>query len=281
MISELLEEYKETSDSSLKEDFKRALWSSDIIYKKFQKTYTYDVNEEILGDRTDLIELFNTYKEIKITLCKSFYNKTLRPIDYIRVHINNMYGFLTDKEVYLPRQYYQLLLSPKHEYFKAIEDIKNGHEANYKEIKNRIEIALIQSAEIKENAAKNKTNLKWNEYKELINTYIDRLFENYKPPHEYEEENGWKMKVTRDGWSEDNYVVKYFCKSLTGYLRNYVNSVRPKEKKKKTCLVCKTEIIVENLNKKYCNKCLKKITKERRKINNKNYYTKKKIKTAK
>ena len=132
---------------------------------------------------------------------------------------------------------------------------------------------------LKDEAIKKKISLSWTDYKKLIRKYAERLFENYKPPHEYEEEHGWQMSVYVDGWSENNYVVKYFCKSLTGYMRNYVKSKQPKQVKIKMCNNCQSDMEVSHKNKKYCGDCLKNLTKIRREKNNKKYYDK--IKTAK
>lgn len=277
-LSEILEDYKEASDEQRKKEiieyFTDLLWGSKFTYKTYKSYYKYQVSEELLGYNQDLIDLFNKYKVTEFTFCKSYYKKNLDSIDYIRVHLNNMYGYLTDSNVYLSKDYYQLLLSPKSEYYEAIEQIKNREMVNSFEIEERIKEALTKAEYIRDKSIDKKIKLKWSEYKSLVNTYIERLFNNFIPLHEYEQIHGWEMKVDIDGWNEDNYIIKYFNRSLTGYLRNYMKSLQPKEIKFKQCNHCGTDFEVLSRNKKYCEPCLKQATKERRRINNQRYYKK-------
>lgn len=262
MLSELLEEYKESSDDrklELVKEFTNMLWKSKYVFKTYKKYYTYRINESALNNRSDLIELFNKYKTVEFIFCKSYYKKGLESIDYIRVHVNNMFGFLVNKEVYLSKDYYQLLLTPKDEYYLTIEKLKNGEDVDCNEIEERIILALKEAEQVKEKSLEKKLDIKWKDYKKLINTYIERLFNNYMPQYEYEEKHGWQMQINIDGWNEDNYVIRYFSKSLTGYLRNYVKASRPKEIKEKKCAVCNIDIENTVNNKKYCESCAKTI----------------------
>lgn len=271
MLSEIIEKYQESNEYHMSEiikEFTDLIWNSKYGFKTYKKYHIYKVNEDLLNNRNDLIQLFNKYKIIEYMVCRSFYDTELNPVDYIRIHINNMYGYLTSKDIYLSKEYYKLLLTPKHKYFATIDKIKNGEEINCDEIQIEIATALNEVEVIKEKSNNKKLDLKWLDYKKLINMYIERLFNNYIPPHEYEKKNGWEMHVNVDGWSEDNYIVKYFCKSLTGYLRNYVRNSKPKEVKKKKCIKCGTPIDNTNNKKKYCLTCAKFIKNEQ----NKKYY---------
>lgn len=264
MLSELLEEYKETDkNKQVIREFTKLLWDSKYTFKKHKKYYKYEVDKEVFKDRQDLIELFEKYKLIEFTFCKSYYKKRLEHIDYIKIHINNMYAFLVDKTVYLPKEYYQLLLTPKNEYFTTLKALKNGEVVDYDKVNHKIEFSLMEAEEIKSQAIHNKINLKWSDYKDLINIYTERIFNNYIPPNEYEAEHGWEMKVNVDGWNEDNYIVKYFCKSLTGYMRNYVKSLNQEEKK---CKNCGKAIDTTSNRQKYCEKCKKEIIKKQTRL---------------
>jgi hypothetical protein len=184
-----------------------------------------------------------------------------------------MYGLLIDKDVYLPKEYYQLLLTPKREYYNTIELIKKGENVSFENIKNKIEFSFMEAEQIKNESQNKKINMKWFDYKNLINAYIERIFNNYIPVHEYEEKHGWEMKVNVDGWSENNYLIKYFCKSLTGYMRNYIRDSKPKEIIIKKCTECGKDIKCITNMKKYCEECAKekeKIRKRNWKRNNKN-----------
>jgi hypothetical protein len=277
LLSEILEEYKESNEeqkAKLIKEFTNMIWKSKYSFKTYKKYYTYKVNEELLNGRNDLIEMFSKYQIIEFTFCKSFHGTKLNSIDYIRIHINNMFGYLVDKNVYLSREYYHLLLVPKNEYFKTIEKLKNGENVNCEEIENRIIQSLQESEIIKEKSLEKKLNMKWSDYKKLINTYIERMFNNYIPPHEYEEKHGWEMHVNVDGWNENNYIIKYFCKSLTGYLRNYVKSINRKDKQ---CEICNITLIGIT-KKRYCEKCAIKRKKESNKQADKKYKRKKREK---
>lgn len=269
MLDELLDEYKETMNINLIKEFTDMLWNSKYTLKKHKKFYKYKINEYELKEREDLISLFDKYNYIELTFCKSYYKKRLSYIDYIRVHVNNMYAFLVDKSVYLPKKYYQLLLTPKKEYYRVVESLKNGEIVQCEDVKANIENALTEAEQIKLSAIEKKIELKWKDYKKLINTYIERIFNNYLSPTEYEKKYGWNMDVNVDGWSENNYVIKYICKSLTGYMRNYLKANIIKEK---ACVICGIDISNKRSNK-YCGKQCWKVG--RRTINQR-YYAKNK-----
>lgn len=255
MLNEILENYYEDQDGEIIQDFKLSLWGSKYVFKKYKKKYTYEVNEEKLNNNKDLIELFKKYETVEVKYCKSFYKSNLDSIDYIRIHINNMYGYLVDDEVYLPREYYKLLNVPRNEYYKAIAYIEKGGVVNLEDIKSRIEDSFNKAEETKKERIDKKINLTFNEYMEIINIYIDRLFDNYIPPFEYEIKHGWELRNGVAGWSEDNYAVKYFCTSLTGYMKNYIKSLQPKEEKFKGCKSCGESFKYKSSKKLYCDKC--------------------------
>ncbi len=254
-LNQLLEEYK-VSDrkQEILEEFLQILWNNKYIFQKYKKYFRYKVNSNLLDNRTDLIELFNKYSEIEYVVCRSYYKKKLDPISYIRIHINNMYGYLFDKDVYYDSRYYKLLLTPKREYFRLVNN-KNQHgnldDVNYDEVKRTLEEALQEAELIKLDSINKKYDMKFSQYKQLINSYIKRIFDNYTSVEEYENKYGWNLDVKVDGWLEDNYVISYFCKSLTGYLKNYIRSIKMPVKK---CMICGANIPRRNT---YCNSCYK------------------------
>lgn len=271
MLSDILEDYQEADETLKKElidEFISSVWKSKCRYSKYKKIYTYDVNDELLDDRQDLIELFNKHRIIELDFCKSFYKKKLTAADYIRVHINNMFGYLTDKNVYLSKQYYEMVMTPRNLYYIVVNKLKNNEDVNFYEIKYKIDYALEKAPLIKQSDQEKKINLSWKEYKHLINRYIGRLFNNYIPPHEYEKEHGWEMKVNINGWSDDNFAVKYFCRSLTGYMQNYVRDSKEKIIKEKHCVTCGNKIENTSNRRKYCQTCARLSKNEQ----NKRYY---------
>jgi hypothetical protein len=267
-LNQILDEYKESDDKQkILNEFLDLLWNSKITYKKYKKYHTYKIYNNLLDNRIDLIDLFNEYKSIEYIVCKSKYDKNnMKPIDYIRLHINNMYGYLFDDRVYYNKQYYNLLLTPKREYFRIIKLCKeNGsiQEIKYEDVKNNIENAFKQVETIKSESINKKYKMKWKNYQLIINSYIVKIFENYISVEDYENKNGWDNRVNIDGWSEDNYIIKYFCKSLTGYMRNYIK--QSKRSKDKQCIKCGKKIPI-GTRRKYCEKCAGEIQFEQKKV---------------
>jgi len=262
-LNQILDEYKTSSNKQdIIDKFIDRLWKSEYGFKKYKKQYKYEVFDELLDNRKDLIELFNKYSVMEYTVCRSFYKKKLlETVDYIRIRINNMYGFLFDKDVYYNKKYYNLLLTPKKEYFRLVNLKKeNGNIDNvsYEEVYNNIVDALKEAEVIKQESIDKKHNVIFSNYKRLINTYISRIFDNYISIEDYEKNHKWEQKITVDGWSENNYVIKYFCKSLTGYMRTYIRNVI-KNTNNKECKVCKILFPPTNNKSKYCPTCAKEI----------------------
>lgn len=262
-LNQMLEEYKiSINKHDIINKFTNRLWNSEYVFKKYKKQYKYEVFNELLDNRQDLIDLFNKYSVVEYTVCRSFYKKKLESIDYIRVRLNNMFGFLFDKDVYYSKKYYNLLLTPKKEYFRLVnikKEVGNIDEVKYEEVYNNIENALIKAELIKQDSINKKYNVSFNNYKKLINTYIERIFNNYKSIEEYEKDHVWELNIKVDGWSEDNYVIKYFCKSLTGYLRNYIADITNNSQKYKECSKCNTLFAFTNNKSKYCSICAKEV----------------------
>lgn len=274
-LNQILEEYKVSDNKQqIIDDFINRLWDSEYVFKKYKKQYKYEVFDELLDYRQDLIELFNKYSMIEYTVCKSFYKKKLESIDYIRVRLNNMYGFLFDKDVYYNRKYYNLLLTPKKEYFRLVnikKDVGNIDDIKYDNIFNNIENAFEEAEIIKQESVNKKHNISFNNYKKLINTYIERIFNNYKSIEEYEKDHEWELNIKVDGWSEDNYAIKYFCKSLTWYLRNYIKDINNNTDKYKECVSCGSLFAFTNNKSKYCLTCAKEIKREQNRIADRKY----------
>ncbi len=266
-LNEILDEYKDSDDIRKQEilnNFLQILWKSKCKYKKYKKYSTYKVNSNALNHRKDLINLFDKYNRLEYIVCKSYYNKKLDSIDYIRIHINNIYGYLFDEDVYYAKEYYNLLFTPKKEYFKTINLIKNNCDFDINDVKNNIENAIKKAEEIKQKSINKKIKMKWSDYKKLVNSFIEKIFNNYMTIEEYEEKYGWDIRINIDGWSEDNYIIKYFCKSLTGYFKNYIREFRGFKYNDKIihCIQCGIPIKQTSNRRKYCSSCWKDKEKE-------------------
>ena len=271
-LTEILEDYKDGDDELKKDiliDFKKKLWSSKCKFKKYTKKYSFTIDENIIH-RQDLKDLLNKYNSIEYTVNKSIYKSKMNSVDYIKVHINNLYGVKFDNNVYLNKEYYNYLLTPKKEYFKIINFIKKGGDENKINIED-ISKTIIENLELakkeKIKSINRKCNLKWTEYKKLINTYIERIFNNFIPLEEYEDDD-WEIdNVIIDGWNEDNYIISYICTSLGGYIKTYCRKMQGinQRKKYKFCDNCGKPIEKTNGRKKYCSTCAKEIWYEKHK----------------
>ncbi|MCL1696277.1 hypothetical protein [Lysinibacillus sp. BPa_S21] len=275
MLNELLEDYQEFNEDEALDEFIRLLWSSDYGCRTYRKTYAFKLQPELLNNNDELIKIFEPYQKIKIRHVISYYNDKPNSIDMIRIHINNMYMYLTNSEVYMSKEYFNFKIQPKKLYFKTIERIKNGEVVNIDEIRNQLLDFEKKTEELRLRDVGKKIELPFNEYKKIINGYIFRIFNNYKSPFEYEQENGWELNVIHDAWHEDNYIVKYFCKSLTGYMKNYIRNNKEKEIRKKKCNHCNEEFIIANNNQKYCTICSPVVRREKVRKNMKKMRSKK------
>lgn len=258
MLSELLEDYQEYNEDEALDEFIDLLWSSNYGLRTYKKYYTFQVEPTALNNDEKLIEIFKPYQSTEIQYAKTYHKDKPDSIDMIRIHINNMYMYLTNDDVYLKKEYYEEKLKPRSLYYETIKKLKSNELIDADYIKEQLELSQTIAEKYKLESQLKKIKLDFNAYKELINDYIYRLFNNYKPPYKYEQEHGWELKASHDGWNEDNYVVKYFCKSLTGYMMNHVNKLKPKNRIKK-CKLCDNQFSFKSSKKKYCDDCKRKL----------------------
>lgn len=229
-IADLLEDYKLSSNNKEKKElldkFKKELWSDKYKNYKYKKRIHYQVKEELFANQ-ELIDLFNKYNDIKYSVQKSYYKdrNKITSVDYIRIHINNLYSNLFDKNTYFPKEYYENLFVARNLYFKVIKLSEEEQlKLNIELLDSEIKESLGKAKNIKENYIVNKKcDLKFSEYKKIINRYIEKIFENYIIFEDYKEEFGWDYSVipTTIVFGEENYTIRYFNKSLSGYMRNY------------------------------------------------------------
>ncbi|MFB7817752.1 hypothetical protein ACFC0X_26730 [Paenibacillus chitinolyticus] len=255
-LNELLEDYAASADKEeLVREFTRLLWQSGCTSKNYSRFYTFKIDGSLLGNRPDLIDFFSEHNRIPYTVAKSFYKGALEPVDYIRIHVNNVYARLCDPDVYYDKAYYVCLQTPKKEYYKAVQKVKDDEKVDLETIRENIAKEYAAAELIRQQCRHNKLELSWPEYKHLINGFIRRIMDNYLSIEEYESRHGWEIKASIDGWSEDNYAIKYFCRCLTGYMQNYIRDRRPKPVKRKPCIVCGEEFIYKSSKKQYCDPC--------------------------
>ena len=191
----------------------------------------------------------------------------------IRQKVNNLYTRYFDKEVILKKDYMNLLNTPKRLYYQWID----GTEMDTGELTTIIDDAIDDAQKLKVTYQKQKMELSWSEYKKVIEGFFQRCFDNCKLIEDYEKDS--KYCGIYDFMNEDNFYIKYFCKCLETYMKNYqkqyyglyIKGSKNKGYKIKRCKTC-GKMIKNNGNKKmYCDECAKNSKKESNKLSDKKY----------
>ena len=157
-----------------------------------------------------------------------------------------------------------LLNTPKQLYYQWID----GIEMDADELTTIIDDAIDDAQKLKVTYQKQKMELSWSEYKKIIEGFFQRCFDNCKLIEDYEKDS--KYCGIYDFMNEDNFYIKYFCKSLESYMQNYqkqyyglyIKGSKDKKYKIKRCQSCGKMIEIKNkkdFSTKYCNECAYKI----------------------
>lgn len=243
---------------SVKKEFLNRIWNSSLPYTVLEKSFKYKVSENNIYDN-NIRNIFYQYCDIKYKVLKSRYNiNLLGKEDLIKMRINSNYAKYCDEEVYLDKNYYRHLAHVKNIYFKYI----NGEYDL--DVENEILKIINKANDIKILSQNKKMKLDWDRYKGFINSCFDKIFDNYTPIDNKIEQGEFSPSLILD-WDEDNYIIGYVNKSLTGYIKMYYNEnigKRYSNKKRKSCVVCGKEIVLKSNNsrQKYCKECKKTIS---------------------
>ena len=251
---EILADYKNAKNIEEKNEifneFCNLIWSSNNDRRVYKKDITFKINDSLLP--TDIGQIFN--KWINITYIG--YKRVSKETDFvnlIRQKINNIYTNMFDTRVILNKEYMDLIKTPKNLYYQW----KNGRVFSESELTELIDNAISESIKIKEKYAKQKMKLKWKNYKMEVEKCFRKCFDNYKSLDDYE--NGNYITLYVDTWCEDNFYIKYFCKSLNGYFKDYQKEYYDVKKrdKKSRCFKCGSLFKQEYCNQRLCNECSK------------------------
>ena len=264
-LYEIIEDYKHANSVENKaeifNDFCRSIWSCKNKRRVYTKTIKYKVRSDLL--ETEIGQIFNSWSEIDYTSYKSM-TKDTDWCNLIRQKINNLYTRYFDKEVILNKDYMDLLRTPRKLYYRWI----NGEEIDANEITNIIESSMSKVLELKPIYQKQKMRLSWEDYKSLIENFLQRIFDNCKLVEDYEIDNltGKQISITNkyiyDFYNEDKSYIKYICDSLEGYTLNYQKEYyklkRGRNKQYKRCKECGNLFEIKNkkdFSSKYCDGC--------------------------
>lgn len=274
-LYEIIDDYKNAGSAEEKNEifdsFCSSVWSSKNKRRVYNRQIKFKVRADLLD--TDIGQIFNTWSEIDYIGYKAMSNDS----DWgslIRQKINNLYTRYFDEEVILNKDYMNLLKTPYNLYYRWIK----GSEMNADELTDIIESSIYKAAELKSVYQKQKMKLSWNEYKNVIEEFLRRAFDNCKLIEDYEQES-LTDKYIYNFATEDNFYIRYICKSLDGEMlkwqKQYYGLQRGRNKQYKRCEEC-GDLIERTGNKKsYCAKCAAKRKKESNRKSDKMYKSKK------
>ena len=271
-LYEIIEDYKETTSSEEKDElfneFCSALWQSKNKRRTYVKTIKFKVRDDLFD--TDVGKVFDAWSIIEYNGYKAMSTDNSW-YDLIRQKINNLYTRYFDADIILNKQYMDLLRTPKTLYYRWTK----GCDIDTDNLENIIDEAISNAQVIKEAYQKQKMQLSWNEYKNLVEKLLRKIFDSCITINGYEKKHGVLNYLLLNEFStEDNFYIKYICKSLDFHMRNYQKQYyelkRGRNKRYKRCKECGTLIEATNNRAMYCKECAIKINREKTKINMKN-----------
>lgn len=257
-LYEIIDDYKHSDSDEEKDDifksFCSSIWSSENKRRVYTKTIRFSVRKDLL--QTDVGQVFDVWSEVEYTGYKAMTKET-DWCSLIRQKVNNLYTRYFDKDVILKKDYMNLLNTPKRLYYQWID----GIEMDADELTTIIDDAIDDAQKLKVTYQKQKMELSWSEYKKVIEGFFQRCFDNCKLIEDYEKDS--KYCGIYDFINEDNFYIKYFCKSLESYIQNYqkqyyglyIKGSKDKKYKIKRCQSCGKMIEKSHNRKIYCDDC--------------------------
>ena len=257
-LYEIIDDYKYSNSDEEKDDifksFCSSIWSSENKRRVYTKTIRFSVRKDLL--KTDIGQVFDAWSEVEYTGYKAMTKET-DWCSLIRQKVNNLYTRYFDKEVILKKDYMNLINTPKRLYYQWID----GIEMDTDKLTTIIDDAIDDAQKLKVTYQKQKMELSWSEYKKVIEGFFQRCFENCKLIEDYEKDS--KYYGIYDFINEDNFFIKYFCKSLESYMQNYqkqyyglyIKGSKDKKYKIKRCQSCGKMIEKSHNRKIYCDDC--------------------------
>lgn len=273
-LYEIIDEYKyaNSEEEKLKifNEFCSSIWSSENKRRVYNKTIKFKVRSDLL--ESEIGQIFNAWSEIDYIGYKAM-SKDTDWCSLIRQKINNLYTRYFDEEVILKKDYMDLLKTPYNMYYRWIK----GAEMNVEELTKIIDDSIYKASELKIMYQKQKMKLSWEEYKEIIESFLKKIIDNCKPIEDYEIEN-LTSKYIYELANEDNSYVSCFCDSLEFYMLNYQKEYyklkRGRNKQYRRCKECGNLIEITGNKKEYCNDCAKKRKSISNRISDKKYKNK-------
>lgn len=257
-LYEIIDDYKNTDSAEEKNEIFNSFCSSVWSSKNKRRIYTKQIKFKVRSDllETEIGKIFNAWSEVEYTGYKAMSSDT----DWsslIRQKINNLYTRYFDEEVILNKDYMNLLKTPYNLYYRWTK----GAEMNADELVATIEESIYKAAELKSVYQKQKMKLSWNEYKGVVETFLQRAFDNCKLIEDYESEC-LTNKYIYNFATEDNFYISYICKSLEcemlKWQKEYYGLQRGRNKQYKRCKECGALIEKTSNRVLYCKECKQK-----------------------
>lgn len=263
-LYEIIEDYKNAVSDAERDDIFRifcsSIWSSSNKRRTRTKTIRFSIRKEL--QETDTGQVFQPWTAIGYN---GFESRT-RNTDWcslIRQKINNLYTRYFDRDIILNKDYIRLLQIPKQLYYQW----EGGTEMAPDEVTAQIQSALSE-AEIRYAAyQKQKMQLSWMEYKKVVEGFLLKIFHTCRLLEECEEE--MSCGNIYDFMNEDNFYIRYFCRSLEGAMKKWQKQYYGlRDHKTYTrCTVCGRMIEKTNNRVKYCKACAAAVNRERSRKN--------------
>ena len=255
-LYEIIDDYKHSNSDEEKNDifksFCSSIWSCDNKRRTYTKTIRFSVRKDLLN--TDIGQVFDVWSEVEYKGYKSM-SKETDWCSLIRQKVNNLYTRYFDEEIILKKDYMSLLNTPKRLYYQWID----GMETDADELTTIIDDAIDEAEKLKEKYQKQKMKLSWSDYKKIVEGFFQRCFDNCKLIEDYEKDS--KYCSIYDFMNEDNFYIKYFCKSLEGemfkYEKRYYKLPQTSRNGYKRCKICNGLIEKTNNRVMYCETCRK------------------------
>lgn len=256
-LYEIMEDYKNAESDTKKEmifkEFCASLWACPNKRRTYTKTIRFFIRKDL--QNTKIGQIFDTWSEIEYKGYQSMTKET-DWCSLIRQKINNLYTQHFDKEVILNRDYMYLLHTPKRLYHQWM----GGMEMEAEELTSAINGVISKIDIIKSSCQEAKMQLSWTDYKKLTEKILQKIFQSCKLIDCF----GYDVPGTIYNFiNEDNFYIRYFCKSLECHMQNYTKEYyglkRGRNRQYIRCRLCQRLIEKTNNRMIYCRDCSVKV----------------------
>lgn len=247
-LYELIEDYRdadsEAEKGQLLKSFCSSVWSNENKRRGISKTIRFSVRKDLLN--TEVGQVFGAWSEIRY----QGYQSKSKETDWsslLRQKVNNLYSRYFDKKIILQKDYLDLLRTPKRLYFQWI----GGADMEPDLLAATLSAAASEAQRLCVVYQKQKMELSWCEYKKIMEGFFHKILDNCRPPEVY------GGSAIYDFMTEDNFYIRYFCKSLEGEMLKWQKQyygIRD-HRKYKRCRLCGALIEDTGNRKMYCSAC--------------------------